>query len=224
MAGSDNRKLAIFDLDNTLLAGDSDHAWGEFLIEQGLVDASEHRARNDAFYAAYQDGSLDIDAYLRFVLSTIKGKTAEDIAPLLQRFVARMIEPMRLPRADALLHMHRARGDQLLIITATSEFITRPVAGLLGVEELLASRAEVEAGRFTGAPAGTPCFREGKIENLEQWLAGREFDLADACFYSDSHNDIPLLERVGEAIAVDPDDTLVAHASKQGWRQLSLRG
>lgn len=215
--------LAIFDLDNTLLGGDSDHAWGEFLVGEGLVDANEHLRRNDAFYADYENGSLDIDAYLRFVLSTVVGKSPSEIAPLLQRFVEKVVEPLRLPRADALLEAHRSKGDQLLIITATSEFITRPIADLLGVDELLASQAEIIQGRFSGAPAGTPCFQHGKVERLQAWLKNREFLLEQACFYSDSHNDIPLLANVGEAIAVDPDDKLRAHARQQGWRVISLR-
>ncbi|MGB5324016.1 MAG: HAD family hydrolase [Pseudomonadales bacterium] len=218
-----SRRLAIFDLDNTLLGGDSDHAWGEFLIAEGRVEANRHRARNDAFYADYQNGALDIDAYLRFVLATVAGKTPAEIEPLLLRFVQQTIEPLRLPLADSLLDTHRARGDQLLIITATSEFITRPIADLLGVEALLASRAELVEGRYSGAPSGTPCYREGKVERLGEWLADKNFSLEDACFYSDSHNDVALLSQVGEAVAVDPDPTLRAHAKALGWRITSLR-
>ncbi|MBT8148324.1 MAG: HAD-IB family hydrolase [Gammaproteobacteria bacterium] len=215
--------LAIFDLDNTLLGGDSDHAWGEFLIERGLVDATEHRQQNDAFYAAYCDGSLDIHAYLEFALRPLAGKTPTDIKPLQREFMQQMIEPMRLPLADTLLQMHRARGDHLLIITATNELITRPIASWLGVADLLACEAEIINGRYTGKPHGIPCFQQGKVQRLQAWLADKPFMLEQATFYSDSHNDLPLLEAVAEPVAVDADETLQALAKSRGWRMLSLR-
>ena len=216
--------LAIFDLDNTLLGGDSDHAWGEFLIERGLVDASEHRRQNDAFYGAYEDGTLDIQAYLEFALRPLAGQTPAQLEPLHREFMQQMIEPMRLPLADALLDMHRARGDQLLIITATNEFITRPIARWLGVEELLACGAELVEGRYTGMPCGTPCFQQGKVQRLQAWLGDKSLTLKDATFYSDSHNDLPLLEAVAVPVAVDADATLQAYAVRKGWRTMSLRG
>ena len=218
-----NRKLAIFDLDNTLIAGDSDHSWGEFLFAEGLVDAETHRKTNDAFYIDYQQGKLDVNAYLHFVLGTFADKTPSDIVPLQNRFVDTVIQPMMLPKAQQLLQQHRDNGDELLIITATNELITAPIARLLGVDNLLASQAELANGKYTGAPTGVPCYREGKVTRLQQWLTENAFELESACFYSDSHNDIPLLEYVGTAIVVDGDSKLLAHAEKKGWSCISLR-
>ena len=219
----EKQSLAIFDLDNTLLGGDSDHAWGEFLIQQGLVDADEHRQRNDLFYADYQDGSLDINAYLKFALQPITGQSPSELAPLQQTFLQQMIEPMRLSKADALLDTHRNQGDQLLIITATNDFITRPIANWLGVNHLLACQAEIVNGCYTGRAVGTPCFQQGKVIRLQEWLQDKAFDLSQATFYSDSCNDLPLLEAVGKPVAVDADDRLRAHAQKYGWKCISLR-
>jgi len=215
--------LAIFDLDNTLLAGDSDHAWGEFLIAQKLVDASSHQQQNDAFYNDYVKGTLDITAYLQFALQFAAGKSAQQLEPLHNTFVEQMITPMLLPKADALLKQHRDAGDYLLIITATNNFITEPIAKLLQVDDILASNAEMIDGKYTGQPTGTPCFHQGKVERLHAWLNDKSFDLANAYFYSDSHNDIPLLAVVGKPIAVDPDEKLRAHAAKQRWPVISLR-
>lgn len=215
--------LAIFDLDNTLLGGDSDYAWGEFLIEQRLVDADEHRRKNDAFYADYQRGELDMHAYLCFVLETIAGKSPVELEELRDLFMQQFIQPMLLPAADDLLKQHRDKNDFLLVITATSRFITEPIARLLGVDDLLASEAEIIDGRYTGKPEGTPCYHTGKVTRLEAWLKDRQFNMEHACFYSDSHNDIPLLEAVGHPVAVDADEKLRAHAEKHGWPVISLR-
>lgn len=217
------KMLAIFDLDNTLLGGDSDHAWGEFLIATGAVDGKKHQATNDGFYQDYCDGSLDIHAYLRFVLATIKGKTPAELIPLHEQFMAEAIAPMRLAKADSLLKQHREAGDYLLIITATSDFITRPIAETLGVDDILASTAEINHGVYTGQPQGTPCFQEGKITRLQEWLVDHTFDLANASFYSDSHNDLPLLKEVGRPVAVDADEKLTHYATKHGWELMSLR-
>lgn len=215
--------LAIFDLDNTLLAGDSDHAWGEFLIVRGLVDATSYRAKNDAFYQDYLLGKLDINAYLEFALAILAGKTPDELRTLHADFMQTMIAPMMLNSAAELLQKHRDNGDYLLIITATNEFVTSPIARQLGVDHLLASHAEMRDGRYTGKTHGTPCFHAGKVERLQQWLVGHNFELDDAWFYSDSHNDTPLLQLVGKPVAVDPDDTLRAHAQRRQWPIISLR-
>ena len=215
--------LAIFDLDNTLLDLDSDHAWGEFLIEQGAVDATTYRDANERFYQQYQDGTLDIMAYLALALKPLAENTPEQLAAWHQQFMASKIEPHILTRGEELLARHRAKGDRLLIITATNRFITGPIAERLGVDDLIAVEPEIEAGLYTGRVVGTPSFREGKVERLDAWLAEEDVTLDGAWFYSDSHNDLPLLERVDHPVAVDPDDALREAATQRGWRILSLR-
>ncbi|MDJ0877036.1 MAG: HAD family hydrolase [Halieaceae bacterium] len=215
--------LAIFDLDNTLLAGDSDHAWGEFACELGLVDAASFGARNDAFYQDYLDGELDIQAYLRHALTPVADRSIEQAADWHRQFMARCIEPMILPAGLELIEKHRALGDTLLIITATNRFITAPIAERLGVEHLLACDVEIRDGHYTGEPVGTPTYAAGKVVVLEAWLEEAGLDLAGSCFYSDSHNDIPLLEAVERAVAVDPDARLREHAEARGWEIISLR-
>ncbi|MEX1198035.1 MAG: HAD family hydrolase [Pseudohongiellaceae bacterium] len=223
-------KLAIFDLDNTLLGGDSDHAWGEFLIDEGLVDAETHRARNDAFYRQYQDGTLKIADYVAFAAEPIAGLNPEHLNTLHDAFMERFIHPLRLPKAMELLDSHRQSGDKCLIITATNRFITDPIARWLGVEELIATELETVDGIYTGKMLGTPCFQQGKVTRLREWLeshhrqSGAEMlTLDNSVFYSDSFNDLPLLEQAGEAVAVDPDDRLRDIATRRGWRVLSLR-
>jgi HAD superfamily hydrolase (TIGR01490 family) len=215
--------LALFDLDNTLIAGDSDHLWGRWLCTRGHVDSEAFAARNDRFYSDYQRGELDIDAYLHFALAPLKGLTVAEVARWHREFMGECIEPVMLDAARALLAAHRARGDELVIITATNEVVTRPIADALGVSTLIASGAEVSDGRYTGRPRGIPSFREGKVSRLEAWLAQRDVDLSGAWFYSDSHNDLPLLGRVGRPVAVDPNDPLRAHALEAGWPLLTLR-
>lgn len=215
--------LAIFDLDNTLLGGDSDHAWGEFLVRKGIVDTDAYGAANDRFFRAYQDGSLDIRAYLQFALEPLTRFSRAELKQLHDEFMRTAIAPLRLPKADALLAQHRARGDVLLIITATNAFITRPIAQALGIDTILATEPEIRAGRYTGSFTGTPCFREGKVVCLREWLQHHPHDLAAAYFYSDSQNDLPLLNMVGKPVAVDPDATLRAHAEQCGWPIISLR-
>jgi len=215
--------LAIFDLDNTLLGGDSDHAWGEFLVSEGIVDGELYRTSNDLFYRQYQDGTLDIHAYLAFALEPLTRYGADELAVLHAEFMRSTIAPLRLRKADALLDEHRARGDRLLIITATNAFITRPIARWLGVDDILATEPERRGDRYTGRITGTACFREGKVTRLHEWLAEHPFDLREASFYSDSQNDLPLLELVGRPVAVDPDDTLRATASQRDWSIISLR-
>lgn len=215
--------LALFDLDNTLLGDDSDHLWGEFLAQRQLVDAADFKAKNDAFYEDYIAGTLDVHDYLRFVLTPLAGRSPEELAGWHADFMQHFIEPVILPAAHQLIARHREAGDTLVVITATNDFITTPIVKNLGVETLLCSRGKKQQGRYTGEVAGTPCFREGKITNLEKWLESHPHDLSTAYFYSDSHNDLPLLSRVGRPIAVDPDATLAAHAEQQGWPIISLR-
>jgi HAD superfamily hydrolase (TIGR01490 family) len=215
--------LAIFDLDNTLIAGDSDHLWGEFLIEQGRVDPIVHQAENDRFYRDYQNGGLDIHAYLAFALGPLQGYTPADLADLHQDFMAHKIDPIWLPKAVALIDDHRRRGNTLLIITATNRFITEPIARKLGVSHLLASEPELVEGRYTGRATGIPCFQGGKVARLHEWLALTGEPLEGSYFYSDSANDIPLLEAVSHPVAVDPDARLLAYAKSKNVPIISLR-
>ncbi|MDX5372354.1 MAG: HAD-IB family hydrolase [Pseudomonadaceae bacterium] len=216
-------RLALFDLDNTLLAGDSDHSWGEFLCDSGRVDAAEYRARNDAFYADYCAGRLDVVAYQSFTQAILARTEAAELARWQAEFMAEVIEPLILAKGEALLQEHRAAGDKLVIITATNRFITAPIAARLGVESLIATECGMQDGRYTGRVAGVPCYQEGKVVRLNQWLAESGLSLDGACFYSDSRNDLPLLEAVTRPVAVDPDDTLRAIAVERGWPVLSLR-
>ena len=215
--------LAIFDLDNTLIGGDSDNLWGEFVCEQGLVDSKDFAQRNDQFYADYQAGTLDIDAYLRFALSALKGQPAATLAGWHRAFMDSKIKPILLPKAAALLEDHRQRGHELLVITATNRFITEPIVALLGLEHLVACEGEIVDGVYTGEPSGVPSYHAGKVTRLYDWLDERDMTLDGAWFYSDSHNDLPLLELVDNPVAVDPDDTLRARAAELGWPVISLR-
>jgi HAD superfamily hydrolase (TIGR01490 family) len=215
--------IALFDLDHTLLAGDSDYAWGEFLIERGLVDGVGYRTQNDRYYAQYKDGTLDIHEFLNFALEPLARIERVTLDRLHTEFLQVRIRPMIAPGARALLDVHRARGDRLVIITATNRFVTAPIARELGVEHLIATEPEEHDGRYTGRVAGTPCFRDGKVERLTQWLREHDADLADSWAYSDSHNDLPLLERVAHPVAVDPDPALRAHAEARGWPIMTLR-
>ncbi len=215
--------LAIFDLDNTLIAGDSDHAWSEFLISEGLVDAELVKQANDEFYRQYQNGGLDIQAYLEFALSYLTGKTHEELMPLHQRFMTEVIEPIMLPKAFELIERHRATGDTLLVITATNRFVTGPIVERLGISHLIACEPERINGRYTGMPTGVPSFQHGKVVRLKAWLSEHQLDMTGAWFYSDSHNDLPLLEQVDNPVAVNPDDTLGSLAKQRGWTIIDLR-
>ncbi|MEZ5490090.1 MAG: HAD family hydrolase [Gammaproteobacteria bacterium] len=217
--------LAIFDLDNTLLGGDSDHAWGEFLIARKLVDAAVHGARNDAFYQQYTEGRLDIHDYVRFTLGPVLGYSLKELDELHEQFMAEFIAPLILPKALALIERHKADGDHCLIMSATNSFITGPIARRLGVHDLLATDLVIQGRHYTGDIAGTPCFQEGKVIRLRQWLELQtaQFIIKESTFYSDSFNDLPLLEAVGRPVAVDPDDRLASVATDQGWEIISLR-
>jgi len=219
------QRLALFDLDNTLLAGDSDHAWGEFLIRKQMVDEATHRAQNDEFYQHYLAGELNIHEYVRFTLQPIMPLTAAARDALHAEFMREAIRPLYQAKADALVEQHRADGDLTIIITATNDFITTPIAARFQVAHLLATQLEMDGERFTGEIRGTPCYQAGKVQRLEQWLERENMDLSlqDAVFYSDSINDLPLLERVGTPVVVDPDAKLDQTARERGWEIISLR-
>ena len=216
--------LALFDLDNTLIAGDSDHLWGDFLVRQGRVDAIEHKALNAHFYDQYKNGELNIDEYLAFALGPMAGMTKETLAPLQRQFVRDHIEPILLDAAFALLEQHRALGDTLVIITATNTLVTQPIADRLGVEHLIGCEAEIIEGCYTGKPTGMPSFAQGKVARIQTWCEENKKSMENAVFYSDSHNDLPLLRTVDRAVAVDPDDRLREEAVRKGWDIISLRG
>ena len=215
--------LAIFDLDNTLLGGDSDALWGEFIAEQGIVDAEFYAAENQRFYEDYQAGELDIQAFLNFSLKPLSEHDIDSLNRLHQQFMAEKIVPIMQPAAAQLLSDHRAQGHLLMIITATNHFVTGPIAEALGVDVLLATDPEMVDGRYTGKVAGTPCFQEGKVTRLQQWLKENDHTLTESWFYSDSRNDLPLLEIVNHPVAVDPDPTLAQHAEMRGWPLITLR-
>jgi len=215
--------LAIFDLDNTLIGGDSDNLWGQYLVDRNLVDAAGFGEQNNQFYEDYKTGSLNIDAYLRFALSPLKGQPIAVLRDWHQDFMQSVIEPIMLPKAAALIARHKDQGHTLLIITATNVFITRPIADALGIDNLLACEAEMIDGLYTGEPAGVPSYREGKVTRLNAWLAETGESMDGAYFYGDSQNDLPLLEVVDNPVAVDPDKALLARATEAGWPIISLR-
>jgi len=214
-------RLAVFDLDNTLLAGDSDYLWGEFLVEEGLVDGEAYARENQRYYQAYVDGTLDIAAFCAFSLAPVIQHGAEKLRALRPRFIERKIAPIVAAGTPALLERHRAQGDQLVITTATNRFITEPIAQMLDIADLIATDPEIIDGRITGRIAGIPNFRDGKVQRLQQWRNGRRFD--GVTVYSDSHNDLPLLRIADQPVAVDPDETLLAEARRNGWPVVSLR-
>jgi HAD superfamily hydrolase (TIGR01490 family) len=215
--------LALFDLDNTLLAGDSDYLWGCFLVDKGLVDKQLYEEANERFYHEYKQGKLDIHEFLNFALQPLADNDAEVLQSLHQEFMATRIKPLMTRAGKELIAKHRSAGDHPVIITATNSFVTRPIAQAFGVEDLIATEPEIINGRYTGKVAGTPCFQRGKIERLRGWLEITGMDFANSWFYSDSHNDLPLLEEVAHPVAVDPDDTLRAIASERGWQITSFR-
>ncbi len=219
-------RLALFDLDGTLIAGDSDHAFGEFMVTQGWTEGELHRRRNDEFYRQYLAGCLDIDEYINFSTRAWRERGLDEQLAVSARFMAEVMAPQLLPAARALLDLHRAAGDLVAIVTATNEFITRPIADALGVEHLLAVELERGVdGMATGRIRGVPSFREGKIERVHDWLVGlgqRLSDVEHSVFYSDSTNDLPLLEIVSEPVATNPSPALEAIALQRGWRILRL--
>lgn len=219
-------RLALFDLDNTLLAGDSDFEWAEFLISQGVLDRELHQARNAKFYEDYKQGTLDIHAFLEFQLKPLSMHPRSQLDAWHRQYMATKVRPMMTEKSRALVEKHRAAGDLMMVITATNGFVTGPIAREFGIEHLIATVPEEVDGEFTGRVSGIPSFKEGKVTRLNQWLEGRGQSLADfkeSCFYSDSLNDLPLLKIVDRPVAVDPDATLRAYAEEAGWPIISLR-
>jgi HAD superfamily hydrolase (TIGR01490 family) len=215
--------LAIFDLDHTLLSGDSDHAWGQYLVDRGLVDPAIHQQRNDHFYEQYKSGTLDIHEYLEFAMRPLTQYDTEQMLAERERFLIERIDPLITQHARDLIEKHRAAGDVLLIITATNGFVTYPIAARLDIEHIIAPHPEVVDGRYTGKTVGIPSFQGGKVTRLNDWIAEHQHSLEGSYFYSDSHNDLPLLRIVDHPVAVDPDDTLKAAAEAAGWPIISLR-
>ncbi len=219
-------RLALFDLDNTLLAGDSDYEWGQFMCERGVVDRASYEAQNRVYYDQYKAGTLDIHEYLGFALRPLANHSAEELAGWRAQFMRERIVPMITPAARALVGKHLGAGELCAIITSTNSFVTGPIAREFGLAHLIATEPELREGRYTGRVAGTPCFREGKLVRLDEWLArlGRRLsDFEATSCYSDSHNDLPLLERVSRPVAVDPDEALAREAARRGWERISLR-
>ena len=218
--------LTLFDLDNTLLAGDSDYEWGQFLIDRGVLDRDAYEVRNTAFFEQYKAGTLDIHAYLQFALEPLARHTPEDLARWHADFMATRIRPMIGRQAQALVRRHLDAGDLCAVVTATNSFVTAPIAREFGIPHLIATEPERAGDRFTGRVTGTPCFKEGKITRVQDWLAGLGRPLEDfslSTFYSDSQNDLPLLSLVKQPVAVDPDEKLAAEAARRGWPVISLR-
>ena len=218
--------LALFDLDNTLLNGDSDFEWAQFLIEQGVLDRELFEAKNLTFYEQYKAGTLDIHEFLDFQLKPLSRHSRRVLDDWHGQFMLHKVRGMMTMPAQELVRRHRAAGDVCVIITATNSFVTAPIARAFGVEHLIATEPEHRDGEFTGRVADVPCFREGKITRLENWLAARGWNMdsfADSTFYSDSLNDLPLLAKVKNPVAVNPDPTLRAHAEQHGWRIINLR-
>lgn len=216
--------LAIFDLDHTLIAGDSDYLWGQYLVEIGVVAGDYHRLENERFYQQYQDGVLDIDAFLNFQLKPLADNEVQDLLRWRSAFIKERITPLLLPQAQALIAAHRTQAHTLLIITSTNRFITEPIAKLLGVDHLLATEPEFCAGKYTGRSVGVPCFAGGKVTRLQEWLSSQAIHPQEMWGYSDSHNDLPLLNYVTRPVAVDPDPALYQEATQRGWPIVSLRG
>lgn len=216
--------LAIFDLDNTLLAGDSDYLWGQFLVEQGIVDGASYERENRRFYDEYKAGTLDIHEFCAFSMGPLTRHEPAQLYAWREQFVREKIGPIVATGTPALLERHRAQGDCLLIMTATNRFITEPIAALLGIDNLIATDPEMKDGRYTGRVAGIPNFQDGKVKRLQLWRAEQTQKFEKTYFYSDSRNDIPLLLIADTAVAVDADEVLQAEALKRGWPSISLRG
>ena len=220
------QNLALFDLDNTLLSGDSDYNWSLFLIEEGLLDAKTHHARNEQFYQDYKNGNLDIYKFLEFQLKPLSEHSIKFLDDLHLKFMDKVIRPMMTQKSQALVNKHQAAGDLCLIITATNSFVTKPIAAAYGIEHLIGTEPEMVNGQYTGGVSGVPSFQVGKVTRINQWLAERQQQLSDfetSYFYSDSHNDLPLMKLVTTPVAVDADETLAEYATQQCWPQISLR-
>jgi len=220
------QNLALFDLDNTLLAGDSDYEWGLFLIDEGLLDPKTHQCKNDQFYEDYKNGCLDINAFLAFQLFPLSQHPKAFLDKLHAKFMDKVVGPMMTEKAQALVSQHKANGDLCMVITATNSFVTDPIASAYGIDHLIGTIPEFVDGKFTGNVSGIPSFQEGKVTRLNSWLEERNQKLTDfktSYFYSDSHNDLPLMKLVTNPVAVDADEKLSAYAKSQGWPAISLR-
>ena len=215
--------IAIFDLDNTLIGGDSDFLWGEFIGEEGIVDASVYRKKNEYFYQQYDLGTLDIYAWLEFCLEPLTRYSMTELQELHHRFMIQKIEPILLDKAQNCINQHKERGDTVLVMTASTSFVTAPIVKKYGINHLLATEPEIKEGRYTGGVSGIPCFQAGKIDKLMPWLQKNEETLTGSTFYSDSHNDLPLLELVDNPVAVNADKILTKIAEKKGWEILNWR-
>tara|TARA_B110001450_G_C17663402_1_gene498362 strand:- start:459 stop:1115 length:657 start_codon:yes stop_codon:yes gene_type:complete len=215
--------LALFDLDNTLIAGDSDHSWGQFLVENGYVDATHYRRNNDKYYRDYVAGTLDNDAYLKFSLAPLAEMPMQQLADMHAVFMDQYIIPMHLPKADELLQKHRAQNDRIVVITSTNRFVVEPICHALGLTEILATELVIKNGRYSGDVDGVATFREGKVTRLTAWLKQHRETLEGSYFYTDSINDLALLECVDQPIVVDPDPALLSEAKKRNWQVISLR-
>lgn len=214
--------LAIFDLDHTLITGDSDHLWGEYMVENGIVDEQEFRQRNNAFYQDYQNGTLDNDVYLAFALKPLTRYSIEELHAWRAAYVENWIKPLIAPGANKLLDKHRLQNHELLIISATNFFVTEPIAQLLGISIVLSTEPEIVENRYTGRYLGTPTYQQGKVTALQEWLENSDHNIDGAYFYSDSINDLALLERVDNPVAVNPDDDLKTIAESQNWEIIDL--
>lgn len=215
-------KLAIFDLDNTLIGGDSDCLWGDFLSEQGYIDSDAYKKGHERFYEQYTEGTMDIYEFLEFQLKVLADNDRTQLEAWRKCFIEEKIKPIMLTKAIQLINDHRNKNHELLIITATNRFITEPIAKAFNIDNLIACEPEMVDGQYTGKVSGIPSFNAGKVTRLHAWLEKYE-QVEESWFYSDSHNDIPLLKEVDHAIAVDADEKLIEEAEKQDWPIISLR-
>jgi len=215
--------LAIFDLDNTLISDDSDYLWGQFLVDQGIVDKDQYEEANAKFYEDYKQGKLDIVEFLHFSLAPLANNDPEQLYKWRAQFIQEIIKPIQLKPAIRLVNKHRFKGDTVMIITATNRFVTEPIAKLFGIDILLATTPEFIDGCYTGNFEGIPCFQEGKVHLLNQWLEVSKETMENSWFYSDSYNDLPLLKLVDNPVAVDPDERLHSYAIEKNWSCISLR-
>ena len=216
--------LAMFDLDNTLIGGDSDYLWGEFLCEKGIIeDTASFQKMNEYFYQQYEVGKLDIYAWAEFSFKVLTEYSIDELNDLRQTFIHQKIKPIFLDKAQSCINQHKENGDTVLVITASNTFITAPIAEMYGINHLLATEPEFKDGRFTGKVSGVPCFQSGKIDNLMPWIEKHNKNLKGSYFYSDSHNDLPLLELVDNPVAINGDPRLTSTANKNGWPDLDWR-
>ena len=215
--------LALFDLDETLISGDSDYEWGAHLVSIGKVDAEYYASENERFYQDYLNGTLDVFAFLKFALRPLAENSYQELCQWRDEYIEERIKPIIKPKALDLVNKHRDAGDHLVIVTATNQFITEPTKEMFDIHDLIATLPEMVDGKFTGNVKGTPSYGPGKVTRLKEWLENNNHSLEGSYFYSDSRNDIPLLELVNHPIVVDADEKLTSHAIKNNWQQLELK-